>query len=73
MYSWTAVRTLIVGRKSLVMTFEGLSEMFQGDFADTYAKTISPLLIGIGGRAWADREQVPTSAKVDFFSLVQQT
>ena len=43
------------------MTSEGLEEMFEGDFADTFADKFSPMLMGgrANGQACADGEQGP--------------
>ena len=45
------------------MTFEALGEMFEGDFADTCAKTI--LLLSMGGRGPSVGSRVRTPGSED--------
>jgi hypothetical protein len=46
------------------MTPDGLGEMFEGDFADTWATKFLLLLMGVqvDRQAYADREQGPSLA-----------
>ena len=53
------------GSKTLDMTLEGLVEVFEGDYADTYAGKFPLVLIGgrANGQARADGERGPPLAR----------